>query len=215
MAIQIVQIVDLQQYYGQTIENVTHWVDTTGVLGTTTLLTDYQTNIIGAMKAVQHPNLTHTSLKFRKVYPTADLQQEKLLVPVVPGTDGNDPAVAFAAYSLKFALDPATVTLSGGFTGHIKRGGMRIGGITNDATEEAGVSAGVTTSLATLGTRLTTAQGGGFLFVVVSYLIGNKAPGGPPRARSHTVTSYTLVTSVSPPSASTQNSRKVLRGRTF
>lgn len=215
MAIQIVQIVDLQSYAGQQIENVTHWLDTTGALDPTALLTDYKANIIAAMKAVQHTSLTHTALKYRQVYPAAALQQESVISPAVAGTDGNDPAASFVAYSLKFTLSTATVVLSGGFTGHIKRGGMRIGGVTNDATEQAGVSAGVITSVATLGTRLTTAQGGGFVLVIASYLIGNKVLGGPPRARSHTVTSYALVTGVSAPGASTQNTRKVLRGRTF
>jgi hypothetical protein len=167
------------------------------------------------VKAFQAVPLTHVGVKVRQVYPTSALVQEVPTVPPIAGTDGNVPADSYMAYSFKFLLNPATVHLSGGFTGHIKRGGCRIGGITLSGDGENTVSSGVVTAAAAWGAAMLTNLATDFQLVVASFLIGNPTPGGPPRARSETVTSYTLVNDISVPGPSTQNTRKVLRGRTF
>ena len=215
MADQVVELIDVQSYLGQEFLNVFHYLDTTGAADPLDLAAAYVTNIIPDVKAMQHTSLTHTSIKVRQVYPTSALVQEVPISPPVAGTDGNLPADSYMAYSFKFILDPATVTLSGGFTGHIKRGGCRIGGITLSDVGGNAVPSGIVTAGATWAAAMLTNLATDFQLVVASFLIGNHTPGDPPRARSDTVTSYTLVTAISAPGASTQNTRKVLRGRTF
>jgi hypothetical protein len=215
MSDQIVELIDVQDYLGQQFLNVFHYVDTTGAADPLDLAAAYVTNIIPPCKAMQSTELTHTAIKVRQVYPTAALVQEVPISPSIAGTDGNTPADSYMAYSFKFILSPSTVVLSGGFTGHIKRGGCRLGGITmsdvgENALNSGKIALGVTWAAAML-TNLAT----DFQLVVASYLIGNPSGPGVPRDRSDTVTSYTLVNAISDMSPSTQNTRKVLRGRTF
>jgi len=215
MVAQIIELVDVQIQSGQEYLNVTHWVDPDGGGDVDALLTDYHDNIVPLMQAMQHTSLTHTGLRYREVYPTAGLQAEQIYGTALAGTDGNEPAPSFQTLSFKFAPVPTTTVLSGGFTGHIKRGGMHVGGVTVSGVGGNVVDAGLITAGAALGTGLLATQGGTFDLCIVSFLIGNKVRNGPPRARSHTVTAWCGVNDISAPSWSTQNSRKVLRGRVF
>jgi hypothetical protein len=103
------------------------------------------------------------------------------------------------------------VILAGGFTGHIKRGGCRIGGITEDEVNGDALVSGIGTEVQTWFAELANPGTDAFLLCVASFLSGNP----PSRPRQHTVQEYALVTGQVNPAPSTQNTRKVLRGRTF
>jgi hypothetical protein len=213
MVARIAELVDVQNYLGQEMENVFHFVDPAGAADLPTLVANYRDDVIPLLKAMQSTALTHTAIKVRQVYPTAELVAETSLSPAVAGTDGNLPADSYMAYSVKWTINPATVHLAGGFTGHIKRGGMRIGGITLSDVGGNAVPAGIVTACNAFVLELLNPGEDAFQLCVASFLIGNHTPGGPPRDRADTVQSYALVTGGSVPGASTQNTRKVLRGR--
>lgn len=204
---QIAEVIDVQTYLGQQYLNVTHWLDTTGALEIDALESDYVANIVPLMAAFQSELLSHVAIRARQVYPDATLILETPISPPVPGTDGNLPADSYMAYSFKFQPSASTVVLQGGFTGHLKRSGMRVGGITLGDAGQNEVPAGVITAARAFTNELLTAQGGGWLLVVASFLDGA-------RARHAEAQAYSIITAASDPGASTQNTRKVLRGRT-
>lgn len=207
MADQIAEIQDVQVYLGQQFLNVSHWLDTTGALDVEDLVTDYVANIVPLVKAFQSTLLTHTAIRHRHVYPAADLTLETPISPPIAGTNGNTPADSYMAYSFKYQPASTSTILAGGFTGHIKRAGCRVGGITLSDTGENTVPSGDVTAARAWSNEMLTAQGGGWLLIVASFLDGA-------RARHDTVQAYSLITAISDPGASTQNTRKVLRGRT-
>jgi hypothetical protein len=207
MADQLAEVIDVQTYLGQQYLNVTHWLDTTGALEIDALESDYVANIVPLMAAFQSTSLSHVAIRARQVYPDATLILETPISPPVAGTDGNTPADSYMAYSFKFQPSASTVVLQGGFTGHLKRSGMRVGGITLSDTGENNVPSGVVTLARTWSTEMLSTQGGGWILVVASFLDGA-------RARQAEAQAYAIITAISDPGASTQNTRKVLRGRT-
>lgn len=207
MAAVVLEIIDVQAFNGQECLNRFHYVDTTGLISPALLVTDYIAHVVPLYAQFQPPSVTHTSIIARQVYPTASLQ---VVTPISPPVAGANPSgqvlPMYVAYSAQFFLG-ATVVLTGGFTGHIKRSGMRTVAVNEGDINGDGVaSAGIVTAFATFFAQLIDPNGDGWLLCCASYLNGA-------RIRQQTVQSYALITGASPPSASTQNSRKLLRGR--
>jgi len=207
MTAKVVQLVDVQSLFGQEVLNVFHFVDPTGVGDPLVLCSDYVAHVIPAIKSVQNPNLSHTALRYREVYPTAALTATYTTGLPIVGTDGATPTDSATAYSVQLLLG-ATVVLQGGFTGHLKRSGVRFAGCTTDQMSGNSLPpSGVQTAVAAWFTAIQNPGTDAFLLCVASYLDGA-------RVRQPEVQSYALITGASPASFSTQNTRKVLRGRT-
>lgn len=209
MADQIVELIDVQQLAGQEILNVFHYLDTTGALDPAVLAADYVANAIPALVNFQSSALTHVAVRYRQVYPAALLTAELAISPVIPGDDSSSPVLASCdAFSMKWSLGGTTV-LTGGFTGHLKRGGMRLGGITEQMVDGNVAQGSYATGWGTIFATLAVPSSG-WQLVVASYLSGNSKP----RPRQSTVQAYATITGTSVPAPSTQNTRKVLRGIT-
>jgi hypothetical protein len=207
MAAVVVEIIDVQSLFGQEVLNVFHFVDPTGAGTAATLISDYVAHSQNLMKVAQNSLLTHTAIRYRTVYPTASLMLTSTAGLPVAGGDVNTPTDSATAFSFQFFLDTTTV-LAGGFTGHIKRGGCRVAGCSSgDMNANTPPGGAIATDFAAWIVTLMNPNAGLFHLCVASFLNGA-------RVRQHTVQSYALVTGASPPSFSTQNTRKVLRGRT-
>lgn len=211
MPAQVVELIDVMVDRGQQVLNRFHYVDTTGVADAAILRSDYITDVLPLIVAVQGSNISHISVHSRKVYPTADLVQiQDLTSPVVGTITASAPEPSYVACSIKWSLGP-TVVLAGGFTGHILRGGCRVPGPTEGMVNGDIIDPSNYVAFASWFSELKDPGTDAFLLCVASYLSGNP----PSRTRQTTVQSYCLVTAASNPSPSTQNTRKVLRGRTF
>jgi hypothetical protein len=207
MTVQIVELVDVQVLFGQEVLNVFHFFDSTGVLVPSALAAGYVANVLPSVVPLQTTALSHTAVRYRNVYPTQTLQQTLAVTPSVDGVETGDPLASCDAASAAWALGSGTVNLVGGTLPHIKRGGVRIAGMTEGNVVGNSVVPGYTTAWNTWFAALLDGGVTGWELVVATFL--NAA-----RARQHTVQQYTIVTGTSAPSPSTQNSRKVLRGRT-
>lgn len=208
----ILQLVDVQNLSGQEVLNVLHYVDAAGAGTPQDLYDDYKAHVIPLLQSLQGPQLTHVALRHRQVYPTATIMLEDAITPPLAGSATGEQLASCDAISVKHILGNPTVTLSGGFTGHIKRGGIRIAGATEPSVSGNDCPPGTISGVTAIMDEMRNPGSGAYELAVVSFLIGNPIP-HVPRARSHTVTSYTIVSADSAPSPSTQNSRKVLRGR--
>jgi hypothetical protein len=208
MTAQIVELIDVQSYFNQECLNVFHFVDTTGVADPTVLVSDYVTDVIPLATAMQSDGLTHTAIRYRVVYPTAELTQEVPISPAAAGALTSDALATFYAASSKWTGIIPTVNLIGGTLPHIKKGGVRLPGMVEGQAEgEEFASAFVTAWLAWFA-ELKDPGTDAFLLCVASFLNGA-------RVRQPTVTQYAVVQGTSDPSPSTQSSRKILRGRAF
>lgn len=203
----VVEIVDVQDFAGQQVLNVFHFVDPSGVGDPAVLLSDYVSDVLPLMKVLQDDTLTHTTLRWRTVFPTASLQLEYTTGLPVAGTDPGVALASCVAASFKWILGSGTVNLVGGTLPHIKRGGARIA-----ALDEGNVTGNFTDSLyntaaAAFVAELLNPGTDAFQLCVVSFLNSS-------RVRQHTAQQYALVTGSPVPAVSTQNTRKILRGRT-
>lgn len=212
MVARIIQLVDQQVVLGQAIENVFNFVDEAGAASIPDLLGVYVSDVLPLCRALQSTSCQHTNIRWREVYPTQTLVQDYATGLPVAGTDGNDLEPSSTALSFKWILGNPTVVLAGGFTGHIKRGGMRLGGICEGLISGNGISAGIAAVARAYTDELLNPGGDAWRLCVASFLVGNPVHGGPARARSETVTAYTIVSTATDPSPSTQNTRKFLRG---
>lgn len=206
MPARVIEIVDVQTFLSQQLLNVYHFVDPAGTGSEATLVTTYITDVLPLMRLVQQTGLVHNTIKHREVYPTVGLLLDETIPGGIAGNDGNPAGDSFDALSVKWILGSGTVVLQGGFTGHIKRGGTRIGGISDAATAGNAVDAGHILTCNAFTTELILPGTGPYMLCVASFLDGA-------RVRQPAVQSYALVTEASDPGASTQNSRKFLRGR--
>lgn len=208
MAVQIAELIDVQIQAGQQVLNVYHYLDSSGTLALTDLLDKYTSDVLPAVINIQDSQIAHTALRYRQVWPNATLMLERSIGPTAGIASSTGIFSSETAYSFKYALPNSTVVLAGGFTGHIKRGGCRIGGVPKGSVTNDVVASGTVTVAATWAGKLIAPAAGGWVLVVASFLNGS-------RVRQHTVQAYSQVGSLSAPSVSTQNTRKVLRGRTF
>jgi hypothetical protein len=203
---QVVQLIDVQILYTQEVLNVFHYVNLDGAAEIAALEAAFPTEYIASVKAIQTGQLFHTGLRTRRVYPTADLVHETIYAAPVEGTDVSDALASCDALSMKWALGP-TVVLQGGFAGHLKRGGMRLPGAAEDMVTQNSCTTAVVADWAASFLDLSDpVDDGSWLLCVASYLDGA-------RVRQPQVQSYSIVLGSSAPSPSTQNTRKVLRGR--
>jgi len=210
MAAKIIAIIDVQQMFGQEILNVFHYVDPGGTGDEATLVDDYINHVIPVVKTWQHINLDHVAIRHFEVYPTRGLQRETAVDPVQSGSvSTTDPLASADAWSVKWLLG-ATTVLAGGFTGHIKRGGTRIAGPYEGGVNGNTVVSTVITSADSWKPEILLPNGGAFALCVASFLDGSS-----PRGRHDTVQAYATVEEASDPGISTQNTRKILRGRVF
>lgn len=211
MAQKIVELIDVQLLESQQLLNVFHFVSEDGTGDEATLVADYIANVVPLVVELQHENLTHVAIRHRQVYPTDTLTSEDPISPPVAGViTGSDALASCDAISVKF-LPGATTVLAGGFTGHIKRSGARIGGIAEGEVVGNNLASGIAAEVATWFDELQNPNGGLWFLVVASFLSGNP----PTRVRQTTVQSYAPIIGEVNPAPSTQNTRKVLRGRTF
>lgn len=212
MVASIVEIVDEQLLGGQQILNVFHYLSADGSGVEATLVTDYIDNVLPLVTQLQHEDLSHVAIRHRKVYPTDTLTSETPIVPPIAGViTGSDALASAYAISAKF-LPGDTVVLAGGFTGHIKRSGARIGGVAEGSFDGNALATGIAAEVQTWFAELQDpSEDGSWVLVVASFLSGNP----PTRTRQTTVQSYAILTGQINPAPSTQNTRKVLRGRTF
>jgi hypothetical protein len=202
------ELIDVQDLAGQEVLNVYHYLDAAGTVEPLDLMDGFVTNTLPGIVQFQTNNLEHTALRYRRVYPSADLTQEYTVgLPVAGGLNTGDDEPSSTALSMKWGIG-ATVVLAGGFTGHIKRGGMRLGGAKESMIVGNDVASGVPAEWAGTFPLIADPIGdASVVLIVASFLNGA-------RVRQHTVQSYSIVTGSSAPSPSTQNTRKVLRGRT-
>lgn len=208
MAAVVFQLIDVQSLAGEEVLNVYHFVDPAGTASEATLVSNYIADVIPSLAVLQGTALTHVAIRHRQVYPTAALFQETAISPPVAGSrTSTDMLPNSSAISCKWTLG-ATVVLAGGFTGHLKRGGMRIAGVTEDEMAGNALSSGIATEVQTFFAALQSPGGTAAVLCVASYLNGA-------RVRQHTVQSYAEVTGQVNPAPSTQNTRKILRGRIF
>jgi hypothetical protein len=207
MTAKVIEIVDVQLLEGQEVLNVFHFVDPAGTGDEAVLVSDYISDVIPLMVGIQHADLTHIAVRHRVVYPTAALvHTTPISPPVAGGVTGTDVLSSATAFSFAWALG-VTVVLAGGFTGHLKRGGCRTAAVPESYVDGNEAVAGSITNAAAWVAELLNPGTDAFLLCVASYLNGA-------RVRQPTVQSYALVTGASVPAPSTQNTRKVLRGRT-
>jgi hypothetical protein len=206
MVAKVVELIDVQNYYGQEILNRYHFVDEDGVADEATLVSDYVTDVLPQMLGLQTADLSHTEIRHRQVYPTAELTVAYTTGFPIPGTaSGADDLPSFFAGSIKSQPGP-TVVLAGGFTGHIKRSGIRVAGILENMVNSQGFVSSQVTQYAVWLAELQDPGTDPWLLCVASYLNGA-------RVRQPTVQSYAKIIGFSAPSPSTQNTRKLLRGR--
>lgn len=205
----IVELIDVQSLDAQEVLNVFHFVSEDGTGVESTLVDDYIANVIPVMTPLQHEDLTHVAIRHRKVFPAATLTGETAITPPVAGEIvGSDALASCDAISVKF-LPGDTTVLAGGFTGHIMRSGARIGGISEGEVDGNVLATGIAAEVATWFDELQNPNGGEWFLVVASFLSGNVKP----RPRQATVQAYAPIIGQVNPAPSTQNTRKVLRGR--
>jgi hypothetical protein len=215
----IVELVDQQTIAGEEVLNVFHFVDPDGVGDPAVLLESYVTDVLPLARPIQSTGLSHNNIRWRTVFPADSLMLDYGTGLPVVGSDAGEPLANCDAASFKWILTNPTVVLAGGFTGHLKRGGCRLAGPTEGAVVGNACSAGFIVNARAWSNELLVPGGGAFQLAVCSFLIGDPVPDPDhphrhlPRARSHTVTSYTIVGTASDPAPSTQNTRKILRGR--
>lgn len=208
MVAQVVELIDVQEQSGEQALNVFHYVDPTGTLDVADLLNDYVSGPLATVVGIQDSQIIHTLIRYRFVYPTATLMLEHAITPTPGVATSSGIFSPESAFSFKFILGSGTVNLVGGSLPHIKRGGCRLGGVPKGSIVNNVVSSGTVTVAAGWSTDLIAPESDGWQLCVASFL--NAA-----RVRQHTVQQYALVTGMSAPGASTQNTRKVLRGRSF
>jgi hypothetical protein len=208
MAARVVELIDVQDYAGTQVLNTLHYVDPAGTGDPAQLVNDYIAHVVPLLITAQHPVIRHTMIRHRVIYPTVDLMLESSITPAAVGTAAGDALPSFSAMSIKHVLGAGTVVLQGGFTGHIRRGGVRWGGISENDFTGNGVPAGTIAGWAAIMAEVRNPGEGAFELAVVSFLDGS-------RTRRAAAQAYALVTANSDPSPSTQNTRKVLRGRSF
>lgn len=212
MTAQVVELIDVQDFLGQQVLNVYHFVDPSGTGDENDVVEDFISDTIPLIKVIQSTQLTHTDIRHRLVFPTAELTADRFIVPPIAGLQDGVADASCDAYSAKWGIG-STVVLAGGFTGHIKRGGCRIGGMAQDAQDGNTIISGFQTDWDAAFVSLQQPGAGDWFLCVASFLVGNPSGPGEPRPRSSTVHAYALVTGTSNLGASTQNTRKFLRGR--
>lgn len=207
MPAQIVELVDVQVQAAQQVLNVYHYLDVVGTEDPAALVADYIANVLPNTVRLQSTGLEHRAIRYRQVYPAALLTHEFEIATPIPGTNTGAPLASCDALSFKWGIGDTTV-LAGGFTGHIKRGGTRLAGPTEAMVAGNDVDPATISDAALWAPTVTDPSDGTWLLVVASFL-----DGADPRARQDTVQAYAAVLSVSIPAPSTQNTRKILRGR--
>jgi len=206
VAATIYEIVDVQNQDAQQILNVFHYVDPAGSTDIAGLLDNYIDDVLPLVIQMQSNALTHTSLRYRQVYPTASLQLERTISSGGVGLVSGEWLSTFFAASGKWILGNPTVNLVGGSLPHIKRGGVRLAGVVETGVVEDAFVSGYVTAFAAWVAELLNPGVGAFELCVASFLNAS-------RVRQSTVQQYCIPTAASAPSPSTQNTRKVLRGR--
>jgi hypothetical protein len=202
----IIEIIDVQTFLSQQMLNVYHFVDPAGTGDEATLVSTYISDVIPKMATLQNVGCVHNTVKHRQVYPTTTLLLDTNIPGGIAGADSGTAGDSFDALSFKWILGSGTVVLAGGFTGHIKRGGTRVGGMNDGVTFQNTVNSIYVTAGHTFTTELLLPGTGPYQLCVASFLDGA-------RVKQTTVQSYAIVTDASDAGASTQNSRKFLRGR--
>jgi hypothetical protein len=222
MPAKIVEIIDVQLIGGQQALSRYHYLDADGVADEAGLVGDFLEFVVPATAAFQTTQVQHVALRHRQVYPTALLVQEVPISPAVSGANGSAAGPPNASISIKFGLGDTTY-LTGGTPPHIRKGGKHFPGVDLlHMDPEALMDATYNALVATWFTQASRPVGDPWGLVVVSFELTRSHTVDTAATRtitkaqqSPTVTKYAPVLSASVPSVSTQNTRKVLRGRTY
>jgi hypothetical protein len=222
MVAQIVEIIDVQLLNGQECLSRFHYLDVSGALDPALLVSAYVDDVIPLAQAFQSAVTSHVAIRHRVVYPTASLVQETAITPVKIGLNADTPGQDYASWSVKFGIGDTTY-LTGGIPPHIRKGGKHLPGVTIGYTDEEPLAGGgVATAVAAWFPVAKAPVADTWALVVASFELSrsHKTKVGTTTtivhpAPSPTVTKYAPVLSASPPSVSTQNTRKKLRGRTY
>lgn len=209
MVAKVVELVDVQQLRGQEVLTRYHYFDADGVADPAVLVADYITDVVPKFAAFQIPAIVHTAIRYRTVYPAVGLQREVGISPAYVGQwPDTQPVPSFVSYSIKWQIsDTVYFTAS---TKHINRGGKHLPGV-------PGAGIAVETDLV----------GGDIQALINTWFAEVKDPGTDPwqlivahapatiNKVPQVIQYYATVTGQSPASIGTQNTRKVIRGRTY
>jgi hypothetical protein len=219
----IVELLDVQLLNGQECLSRYHFFNADGGADEDVLVADYITDVLPLVAAMQTTVTHHVAIRHRQVYPAALLLRETAISPVVSGSNGSAPGPDNASISIKFGIGD-TSYLGGGAPPHIRKAGKHLPGV--DAThldEEPLMGSDYDALVAAWFTGVQRPGGAdAFALVVVSFeltsshIVNTHTTRTTTKAvHSPTVTKYAPILTASPPSVSTQNTRKRLRGRTY
>jgi hypothetical protein len=222
MATRIVELLDVQLNAGQEMLTRYHFQTVDDAALEADLVDSYITDPMPILATSQNQALAHVSIRHRLVYPTAELVAETPISPPLSGGDATDPAPPNATYSLKWTLGP-TVHLGTDAGKHISKGGKHLPGVSMSQMDADALTPGpFNAAIANWVTHLRDMTAGTWNLVVVSFEVTPSHMVDTTTTRTITkavvspiVTKYAPVTGASVPSVSTQNTRKVLRGRTY
>lgn len=209
MVAQIVEIVDVQSYFGQEVLNVYHFLDADGAADPAALIPVFDADVTPLLVPTQGVALTHVALRWRLVYPTVGLIRDHTVSPPKAGTNSGTAAPSMLAYSLKFTIDETVHLGSGGSPRRIRASGKRICGVnTSDEDGNSVPGSGLPALFATWFAELLSPGSDNWVPVAVRMPFTRGVPQVPASA-------YAPIIACSNPGLGTQNTRKVLRGRTF
>lgn len=222
MPAKIVELIDVQTLSGQQVLTRYHYLDADGVADEDVLVADYVTDVVPLFIQFQTTSITHIAIRHRQVFPTVALLKETPISPGVVGGNGTDPAPSFATLSIKYTIGD-TVILDPAVSGHIKKGGKHLPGVSEaNMIGDGGVAAPAIAAVAAYFAEAKDPGTDPWQLIVASFelvkshRVHTATTETITKAQmSQTVTKYAPVLAASPPTVSTQNTRKVLRGRVF
>lgn len=139
MAGKVVELLDVGDINGQEMLTRYHFWNEDGVADPAVLVSDYVTNVLPLLCAVQSPLCKHSQINTTVVAPTKELVQETPVNPVQVGTLSGTALPYTVTYSLKWNIGPSTDINGGPVAGHIKRGGKHIAGPTTNPDSANGL----------------------------------------------------------------------------
>jgi hypothetical protein len=216
------EILDVQMLGGQQCLSRYHFVDPDGVGTEEALINGYLSSCLPAVCALQTAATKHIALRHRQIYPAANLPAEVAISPTQSGGNNNPPSEDFLSISVKWALSQ-TVPLENAEPHHIKKGGKHLPGVSvNNENEPAVYDANFNALVQAWFATLLSPSGANWQLCVASFETAKSSSINTPTTRTITkaqtqavATKYAIVLSCSGASISTQNTRKVLRGRTY
>jgi hypothetical protein len=221
MVAKIVELLDVQIMGGQECLTRFHYLDADGVADEAVLVADYITDVLPVVTPMQTLAVQHVAIRHRQVYPTAMLLQETPVSPTSQGTNTSQIGPDYGSISIKFGIGDTTY-LTGGVPPHIRKGGKHLPGLPANQAENTLLGGSWSTMVAAWFAEAQDPGTDPWQLVVASFELTRSHSVNTTTVRtvtkatySPTVTKYAPVLSAVGASASTQNTRKQLRGRTY